>query len=164
MSISETESSAPLKEVVIPSDLRSAKETERGILRDVRASGFDADHAFAIKLALEEALTNAIKHGNRCDADKKVVVRYGITPKRVGILWDASLSRDEADHARELELLRAWLDTFGPRGVTIDVTVFADAPLAPVPFLLPGGTESLNAAASATALLYEAARQRGGRV
>ena len=86
MNVTDAEPSAPLKEVVIPSDLRSAKEPERTILRDERASGFDADHAFAIKLALEEALTNAVKHGNEGDASKKVVVRYGITPKQVEIV------------------------------------------------------------------------------
>ena len=86
MNATDTEPSAPMRELVIPSDLRSAKETERAILREVRAGGFDTDHAFAIKLALEEALTNAIKHGNRNDASKKVTVRYRVTPQRVEIV------------------------------------------------------------------------------
>ena len=86
MSATDAEPSAPLKQVVIPSDLRSAKETERAILREVRAGGFDEDHAFAIKLALEEALTNAIKHGNRLDKSKTVTVRYAISSRQAEIV------------------------------------------------------------------------------
>ena len=51
--------------MVIPNDLRRAKEPEARILADIaRHFGYDADTTFAIKLSLEEALTNAVKHGN----------------------------------------------------------------------------------------------------
>ena len=59
-----------------------------------------------------------------------------IAPRRVGILWDASLSRD-GDHARELGVLTAWIDALGPRRVDVDLTVFADAPLPTRPYTLP---------------------------
>ena len=37
---------------------------------------FGEEAVFAIKLTLEEAVTNAIKHGNKCDRSKNVTVRY----------------------------------------------------------------------------------------
>ena len=45
-----------------------------------------SDHdIFSIKLALEEALVNAIKHGNQLDPDKSVRVSYRITPDRFDV-------------------------------------------------------------------------------
>jgi serine/threonine-protein kinase RsbW len=75
-----------LTEIVIPNDLRSAKQPEERILRECSGCGYDADTVFAIKLALEEAMTNAVKHGNRNDAAKHVTVRYRVTPGRVVIM------------------------------------------------------------------------------
>ena len=71
-----------LEQIVIPSDLRAAKEPEQRILDELARQGYSEDARFAIKLALEEALTNAIKHGNRNDPRKHVTIRYRITPQR----------------------------------------------------------------------------------
>ncbi len=75
----------PLKTIVIPSDLASTKEPEQAILKEARDHGFNEDSIFAIKLALEEAITNAIKHGNKCDRSKKVTVRYAVDSAQVVI-------------------------------------------------------------------------------
>jgi len=75
-----------LSEVVIPSDLRSAKTPEERILSELQRCGYEDDAIFALKLALEEAMTNAVKHGNRNDAGKRVWVRYHVDPKRVVIM------------------------------------------------------------------------------
>lgn len=48
----------------------------------VEKHGFDEQALFAIKLALEEALINAIKHGNRQDAKKTVTVDAKVSDKR----------------------------------------------------------------------------------
>ena len=66
-----------------------------------------------------------------------------IRPERVAILWDASLSRAEADHARELAVLKTWIDTLAPRRVEADVVLFADALLPTVTFQLPGQAEAM---------------------
>lgn len=66
----------PLESVIIPSDLRHAKEPERVILEEIEKYNFSEEAVFAIKLTLEEAVTNAIKHGNKCDRSKNVTVRY----------------------------------------------------------------------------------------
>lgn len=75
-----------LLELVVQNDLRAAKAPEERILADLDAHGYDVDTTFAIKLALEEALTNAVKHGNRNDGSKQIVVRYHIAPDRAVIM------------------------------------------------------------------------------
>lgn len=74
-----------LKKIVIPSDLASAKEPEQAILAEAAHHGFSEDSIFAIKLTLEEAITNAIKHGNKCDRSKTVTVRYAVDSAEVVI-------------------------------------------------------------------------------
>lgn len=75
-----------LDELVIPNDLRSAKQPESHILALLVRHGYDPDTVFAIKLALEEAMTNAVKHGNRNDTSKCITVRYCVDPRRVVIM------------------------------------------------------------------------------
>jgi hypothetical protein len=62
-------------------------------------------------------------------------------PGRIGVLWDASLSREKADTARELRLLAGLLGRLGP--VRVDVIVFRNTPDAPVSFDLRGGDATL---------------------
>ncbi len=71
-----------LVEIVVPSDLRSVKQPESRILGALASNNYSEEVTFAIKLALEEALTNGVKHGNRNDPNKRVTVRYHIDPKR----------------------------------------------------------------------------------
>lgn len=52
------------------------------ILDDLAAVGFSPKEAFGVRLALEEALVNAIKHGHRGDPGKRVDLRYHITEER----------------------------------------------------------------------------------
>ena len=75
-----------LSEIVVPNDLRSAKEPERQIMAALARHGYEEDEAFAIKLALEEAITNAVKHGNQNDAQKHLTVRYFVDETRVVIM------------------------------------------------------------------------------
>ena len=44
----------------------------------LQANRFGETDQFAVKLAVEEALVNAIKHGNQLDPDKRVRVRYAV--------------------------------------------------------------------------------------
>jgi serine/threonine-protein kinase RsbW len=43
--------------------------------------GFSDDDIFGIHLALEEAVTNAVKHGNSGDSEKKVTIEYIVNDK-----------------------------------------------------------------------------------
>jgi serine/threonine-protein kinase RsbW len=48
------------------------------ILAHVRHNNFSQEDIFGIHLALEEALINAVKHGNKLDPHKRVSVKYNI--------------------------------------------------------------------------------------
>ncbi|HSW47203.1 MAG TPA: ATP-binding protein [Phycisphaerae bacterium] len=71
--------------VVIPSDLHAARQVEEDLLEIVQERGYPQESAFAIRLALEEALVNAHKHGNRCDPNRRITVTYDIDDRRVVI-------------------------------------------------------------------------------
>jgi serine/threonine-protein kinase RsbW len=60
-------------EFVIQSDLEAARRVQEEIEAIVR-SAFAEHEAFAIKMAVEEALVNAIKHGNQLVFEKRVRV------------------------------------------------------------------------------------------
>jgi serine/threonine-protein kinase RsbW len=71
--------------MTIASDYGDAREVQRLIRDEVERAGFDPDSQFAIKLALEEALINAIKHGNKLDKGKLVQVEWRVSPAAVEI-------------------------------------------------------------------------------
>ena len=54
----------------------------RDILKHARVTGCLADHQAELEIALREALANAVLHGNRSDAAKKVLVRAYCDPKK----------------------------------------------------------------------------------
>jgi serine/threonine-protein kinase RsbW len=55
------------------------------ILQEVERHGFNHNSLFATRLALEEALVNAIKHGNKLDPKKSVIVEARVSRDRVEI-------------------------------------------------------------------------------
>ena len=69
----------------IPSDYSAGRQIQERILEDVNRHGFTTDNAFAVRISLEEALVNAIKHGNGGDPGKKIHVEARITPARAEI-------------------------------------------------------------------------------
>lgn len=70
--------SCPTKRLEFVSDLKELPAVLQSVLQDIPANGFDEDAVFAIRLALDEALSNAIRHGNSGDSQKRVVVEYGM--------------------------------------------------------------------------------------
>ncbi|MBX9584398.1 MAG: ATP-binding protein [Gemmataceae bacterium] len=72
-------------DVTIPSDLGEAHALQARIEDALQAFGYGDRDVFAIRLALEEALVNAIKHGNQLDPDKRVHVRYTVAPDRFDV-------------------------------------------------------------------------------
>jgi len=73
------------EDVTIPSDLAEAHLLQNRIEAALQANGYDEHAIFAIKLAVEEALVNAIKHGNQMDPDKRVHVNFQITTERFDV-------------------------------------------------------------------------------
>jgi serine/threonine-protein kinase RsbW len=61
-------------EAEIPSRLEKRHAVIEGVLESLKAAGCSLD-PFLDRLAIDEAITNAIVHGNRSRASKKVTVR-----------------------------------------------------------------------------------------
>lgn len=73
-------------ELVLPNELTEVRPVQDNIEAGLQANQWGDTDVFAIKLCVEEALVNAIKHGNQFDPDKKVQVNYSITDERFDIL------------------------------------------------------------------------------
>jgi serine/threonine-protein kinase RsbW len=67
-------------ELVIPSDPAEARRIQTDIEQLLKDHHCGERDVFGVKLALEEALVNAIKHGNQMDRAKKVHVAYRLAP------------------------------------------------------------------------------------
>jgi len=110
--------------IEIGSDLQCARGIEDEILREAERMGFSPECAFAVRLALEEAVVNAHKHGNRSDTSKRIIVSYAVMPNRIvvrvrdeGPGFDPRLVPDPTapdrislPNGRGLMLMKAYLD------------------------------------------------------
>jgi len=56
------------------------RQVQEQILDAAERNGYQEKCLFAIKIAVEEALVNAIKHGNRGDKSKHVTIEASISP------------------------------------------------------------------------------------
>jgi serine/threonine-protein kinase RsbW len=72
-------------QVDIPSDPVEARRVQDMIERQLRSHDFEDREIFCIKLALEEALVNAIKHGNQMDRSKNVHIQFHVNHDRFDI-------------------------------------------------------------------------------
>jgi serine/threonine-protein kinase RsbW len=73
-------------DVTIPSDPAEARRIQDEIEQHLQDRYFNEHDVFSVKLALEEALVNAIKHGNQMDRTKKVRIAYQVYADRFEIL------------------------------------------------------------------------------
>ncbi len=119
-------------DVVIRSDPAEARRVQDEIECQLKANCFSEKEIFCIKLALEEALVNAIKHGNQFDRSKKVHIAYHVEPERFDVrISDEGAGFDPADVpdptaienlerpcGRGLMLMRYYMSevTFSPAG------------------------------------------------
>src|SRR5262249_46456128 len=67
---------SPPVHAVIPSDAAEPRHVQDQVEQYLQATACHDHDLFSIKLALEEALVNAIKHGNQCDRSKQVQIAY----------------------------------------------------------------------------------------
>ena len=70
---------------VIATNLEAARITAEEVLGTLQANGVANATLFAIRLAMEEALINAIKHGNRLDPHRRIRLSADIDERRVRI-------------------------------------------------------------------------------
>lgn len=73
-------------EQVIPSENLAGKRVLDEVLEQLASHDWEQRDIFGVHLALEEAIVNAIKHGNRCDSSKTVHVVCELTHDRLFIL------------------------------------------------------------------------------
>jgi serine/threonine-protein kinase RsbW len=123
--------------------LHQARTIEATILAECAKHNFGRDDIFAIKLALEEALVNAVKHGNKMDPNKVVHVQYLISDQRADITVEdqgqgfnpAELPDPTCDENLELSsgrgilLMRAYMSSvvFNPTGNKVTLTKFNES-------------------------------------
>lgn len=70
----------------IPSDPAEARRVQEEIERALQSHHYSEKEIFAIRLAVEEALVNAIKHGNRHDRSKTVRIAYHVRAEHFEIV------------------------------------------------------------------------------
>lgn len=71
--------------VKVPSEAQYIREVSSKINKDLLRHCSDEEKLFEIKLCVEEAMRNAMVHGNGSDARKMVGVSYTIGPKNISI-------------------------------------------------------------------------------
>ena len=112
------------QEQEISSDYQQAKEVEDKIITSAEALRYSEEDIFALRLSLEEALTNAIRHGNQKDERKKINIRFYATKDQVDIYvadegsgFDPFAVRDptssenlECPNGRGIMLMRAYMN------------------------------------------------------
>ena len=69
----------------IPSDTKVSTALISEMLDRIKEVGWSDQDVFGIHMALEEAITNAIKHGNQGDSSKQVHVEFNLAEHRLEV-------------------------------------------------------------------------------
>ena len=73
------------RSVAVESTSSAIVEVCKRLLSEIEANNFSQEDIFAVHLALEEAFTNAIMHGNKMSPDKGVKIDYSVGLDKVEI-------------------------------------------------------------------------------
>jgi serine/threonine-protein kinase RsbW len=125
-------------DLALESSLESVDLAEAAILHEAGALGFDEDDLHKIGISVRECMVNAVVHGNRYNARKKVHVKVSRTPDRIVISvadegegFDPSAVPDPLANenllrfsGRGVMLMRAFMDEFAvslrePKGTEV---------------------------------------------
>jgi serine/threonine-protein kinase RsbW len=86
---------------LLDSTLDSVDIAEEAVLKEAQEIGFDEDDLHKIGMSVRECMVNAVVHGNRYNARKKVHVMIQRTPDRLAVvIQDEGEGFDMADAAR----------------------------------------------------------------
>lgn len=66
------------RSVAVESTSSAIAAVYKRILSELKANKYKQEDIFAVHLALEEAFTNAITHGNKMNSDKEVKIDYSV--------------------------------------------------------------------------------------
>jgi serine/threonine-protein kinase RsbW len=117
---------------LLDSTLDSVDVAEEAVLKEAQEIGFDEDDLHKIGMSVRECMVNAVVHGNRYNARKKVHVMIQRTSDRLSIvIQDEGEGFDMADlpdplanenllrhSGRGLLLIQAFMDEFQIRPLT----------------------------------------------
>lgn len=123
-------------EAWMPSEFQAISPLVDQLMRLIEGSRYVAGNEFEVELALREALSNAVVHGNQLDANKQVLVRcrcelgkgVSITVTDQGQGFDPNAVPDpsangriEAEHGRGILLMKMMMDevSFGRGGTEV---------------------------------------------
>lgn len=71
--------------LVLPSHIEAVAEAAAAAADFVRRCGVGDDAAFGVDMAIREAVTNAVVHGNKQDESKEVEVTFSSSPQSLEI-------------------------------------------------------------------------------
>jgi serine/threonine-protein kinase RsbW len=133
------------KKMMFPGNPSEASKAQQAIMAEVAAAGYEENACFAVRLALDEALSNAIMHGNRGDESKSVAVEYSVTRDEVRIsvadegpgfhpetVPDPTLQENlEKPHGRGIMLMKAYMSEvhYNARGNAVTMVKLRGCPL-----------------------------------
>ncbi len=64
------------KELSLPSRIESVEQAAVQAAKFARKQGLDDDFIYAVDMAVRESVANAVKHGNKFDTSKPVVITF----------------------------------------------------------------------------------------
>jgi serine/threonine-protein kinase RsbW len=73
------------KKVIIQSSGNLARKLCRDIVGEINPNDFSQKDIFDIQLAIEEAMINAVEHGNQLDPRKHITIEYSVTSDKFEI-------------------------------------------------------------------------------
>lgn len=135
----------PTQQVVIPSVLSEGIKVVEAVIASMQPHGYTESACFAVRLALDEALANAIRHGNGGDESKHVTIRFAVNSEQIDIsicdegegfepdaVPDPTLDENlERPCGRGVMLMRAYMThvDFNDRGNCVRMIKRRDCPL-----------------------------------
>jgi serine/threonine-protein kinase RsbW len=134
-------------ELALESSLESVDRVEQTVLHEAKELGFGEDDLHNIGIAVREGMVNAVVHGNRYNARKKVRVKISRTPEQIAVSiadegegFDPTAVPDPlaAENllrfsGRGVMLMRAFMDEFAvclrePKGTEVRMVKYKPKP------------------------------------
>lgn len=131
-------SSRKAASVSLVNDPPTIRAIETEIISSVKSEGYPEAATFAVRLALEEAVYNAFRHGHRDLPDEPIELSWSISAQEVTITvadkgpgFDphqvpdpTTDDRIELPHGRGLMLMKAYMSEirYSPKGNTVTMT------------------------------------------
>jgi serine/threonine-protein kinase RsbW len=77
----------PVKlEIMIPSNTADGLSAQEKLVAVMEKFEYSMRDIFAMRLSLEEGITNAIRHGNKFASDKNVIIRCDISSEKMRVV------------------------------------------------------------------------------